>query len=62
MELALKPADRALANARWGIDGEVAHRGMFDNCNNDRSRTGITADHVFANPPYANFPWVRRCS
>ncbi len=25
MELALKPADRALANARWGIDGEVAH-------------------------------------
>ena len=70
MELALKPADCPLANVLRGIDGEVAYgdtfyhdrsrAGTFDNCYNDRSHADIRADYFLANPPYANFPWVRR--
>ncbi len=59
MELTLKPADCPLANVLRGIEGKIAH---VDDFKNDRSPDDIRADYLLANPPYANFPWVRRCS
>ena len=59
MELALKLANCPFADVLRGINGEIAHADTFDN---DRSRAGIRADYVLANPPYANFAWVQRCS
>ena len=62
MELALKPVDCPLANVPRGIESKIAHADRFDNCNNDHGLADIGADYLLANPPYANFPWVRRCS
>ena len=59
MELTLKPADCPLANVLQGIQGEIAHG---DSSYNNRSHADIRSDYFLANPPYANFPWVRRCS
>ena len=55
----MKLADCPLANTLRGIDGEVAHGDTFYN---DRGRADIRTDYVLAHPPYANVPWVRRCS
>ena len=59
MELALKLTNFPFADVLRGINGEIAHSDTFDN---DRSRAGIRADYILANPHYANFAQVQRCS
>ena len=59
MELALKLANCPFADVLRGINGEIAHADTFDN---DCSCADIRADHILANPPYANFAQVQRCS
>ena len=58
MELALKLANCPFADVLRGINGEIAHADTFDN---DRSRAGIRAAYMLANPPYANFAQMQRC-
>lgn len=59
MEPALKLANCPFADVLRGINGEIAHADTFYN---DRNRAGIRADYMLANPPYANFAQVQRCS
>ena len=59
MELALKPAECPLANVLQDIQDEFA---PVDTFYNDHSRTDIGPDYSLANPAYANFPGMRRCS
>ena len=58
MELALKLVNCPFADVLWGINGETTHTDTFGN---DRSRAGMRADYMLANPPYANFAQVQRC-